>query len=155
MQRGKYADAHFADELVEAAATMVETATKEVAGGSIGVYCEPSPAWVTCVPSLRHLDLVPSFAQRLAARLGLPFVEAVRKVKDTPPQKEQENSHHRLQNLRGAFEVAVPEEREGQPVLLVDDMVDSGWTFTMLAALLRQGGTGAVYPLPLAETTGK
>ena len=155
VQRGKYADAHFADELVEAAATMVETATKEVAGGSIGVYCEPSPAWVTCVPSLRHLDLVPSFAQRLAARLGLPFVEAVRKVKDTPPQKEQENSHHRLQNLRGAFEVAVPEEREGQPVLLVDDMVDSGWTFTMLAALLRQGGTGPVYPLALAETTGK
>ncbi len=155
VRQGKYEDRRFSDELVEAAATMVETATKQVAGAPVRVYDQPPPVWVTCVPSLRHPDLVPSFAQRLAARLGLPFVDVVSKVKDTPPQKEQENSHHRLQNLHGAFRVAVPTAYKGQPVLLVDDMVDSGWTLTLLAALLRQGGAGFVYPLALAETTGK
>jgi ATP-dependent DNA helicase RecQ len=33
----------------------------------------PAPAWVTCIPSLRHPGLVPDFARRLAERLGLPF----------------------------------------------------------------------------------
>ncbi len=155
VRKGKYKDAHFSDELVEAAATMYETAAREAAGERVRVYGQPSPAWVTCVPSLRHPELVPSFARRLASRLGLPFVEAVRKVRGTPPQKEQQNSHHRLQNLRGAFEVVVPEKHIGRPVLLVDDMVDSGWTLTLLAALLRLRGAGPVYPLALAETTGK
>ena len=36
------------------------------------------------------------------------------------------------------------------PCLLVDDMVDSRWTFTVAAAVLRQAGCGAVFPLALA-----
>ena len=36
------------------------------------------------------------------------------------------------------------------PVLLVDDLVDSGWTMTVAARLLRQAGAPAVLPLALA-----
>lgn len=35
---------------------------------------------------------------------------------------------------------------------LVDDVVDSGWTMTVLAALLQQAGSGPVFPLALAST---
>jgi ATP-dependent DNA helicase RecQ len=38
------------------------------------------------------------------------------------------------------------------PCLLVDDMVDSRWTFTVAAWLLRQHGAGPVFPLALAQT---
>jgi ATP-dependent DNA helicase RecQ len=38
-------------------------------------------------------------------------------------------------------------------VLLVDDLVDSGWTLTMVARLLRQAGAPAVYPFALAVTS--
>ena len=41
----------------------------------------------------------------------------------------------------------------GERVLLVDDMVDSGWTFTVCAALLRQAGSGPVFPVALAQTS--
>ena len=53
----------------------------------------PSPACVTCVPSLNpaHRDLIPDLANRLATVLGLPFVQAVRKVRTTSPQKEMQN----------------------------------------------------------------
>jgi len=34
-------------------------------------------------------------------------------------------------------------------VLLVDDAADSKWTLTVVGALLRQTGTGPVYPLVL------
>jgi ATP-dependent DNA helicase RecQ len=38
----------------------------------------------------------------------------------------------------------------GGPVLLVDDVVDSGWTMTVAARLLRQAGAAAVLPFALA-----
>lgn len=37
------------------------------------------------------------------------------------------------------------------PVLLVDDIVDSGWTFAVAAWLLRKRGSGEVWPLALAQ----
>jgi len=39
--------------------------------------------------------------------------------------------------------------------LLVDDVFDSGWTLTLAVALLRQAGSGPVYPYALATTTAK
>ena len=38
------------------------------------------------------------------------------------------------------------------PVLLKDDMVDSRWTFTIAAPLLREQGCAAVFPFALANT---
>jgi len=136
---GKVND-RFDDDLVEAAAAMIRQRWKP----------SPPPAWVTSVPSRRHPELVPEFARKLADRLGVPYVETFAKIRDTAEQKEQENSFHQCRNLDGAFEiVATP---DGGPVLLVDDMVDSGWTFTILAMLLRQAGSGPVYPVALATT---
>ncbi len=37
--------------------------------------------------------------------------------------------------------------------LLIDDIVDSRWTLTEVAALLRQNGSGPVHPMLLAEAT--
>lgn len=71
----------------------------------------------------------------------------------TEPQKNQRNSFHQCINLDGAFEISQPIP-EG-PVLLVDDIINSGWTFTIIAALLRRAGSGSVYPLALASTSVK
>jgi phosphoribosylpyrophosphate synthetase len=39
------------------------------------------------------------------------------------------------------------------PVLLVDDMVDSGWTLTLAAVLLQHHGSGPVHPFALAKAS--
>lgn len=109
---------------------------------------DPPPQWVTAVPSLAHPDLVPDFAGRLAMKLGVPFVPAIKKVRSNEPQKMQENRFHQCRNLDGVFRI-VGSLPEG-PVLLVDDVVDSRWTLTVAAALLRQAGSGPVLPLALA-----
>ncbi len=132
---------HFRDELVNAVADMLERWWRPT----------PAPQWVTCVPSLRHPRLVPDFARRLAARLGLPFVDAIHKIRDNEPQKMQQNGFHQCRNLDGVFRVS--EGIPGTPVLLVDDVIDSGWTVTVLAALLKQAGSGLVYPVALASTS--
>ncbi len=60
--RGKFEDERFDDDLVTAAAALVENWKPD-----------PAPTWVTAVPSLRRPELVPEFAERLAAALGLPY----------------------------------------------------------------------------------
>jgi ATP-dependent DNA helicase RecQ len=70
-------------------------------------------------------------------------------MKDNPPQSEMQNSWKQANNLDGAFEID-HEHMGAGPVLLIDDMVDSRWTFTVLTALLGQGGCPSVIPLALA-----
>jgi ATP-dependent DNA helicase RecQ len=132
---------HFRDELVDAVAEMMRDRWKP----------EPAPAWVTCVPSTRHPTLVPDLARRLAVAAGLPFLPVVTKVKANEPQKVQQNRFHQCRNLDGVF--AAGGEVPAGPVLLVDDIVDSGWTLTIIAALLRQAGSGPVWPLALATSS--
>lgn len=133
----------FSDELVEAMAEMIQQRWQP----------SPAPQWVCCVPSRNHPELVADFARRLAARLGLPFVDAVNKVKDNQPQKGQQNRFYQCRNLDGAF--AIDQSLPDTPVLLVDDIVDSGWTLTVIAALLQQAGSGVVYPVALASSSVK
>jgi ATP-dependent DNA helicase RecQ len=114
----------------------------------------PSPTWVTCVPSRRHISLVPDFARRLAAALELPFVDCIHKVRETTPQKSRQNSLLQMCNLERAFEVHQNTIQTG-PVLLVDDLVDSRWTFTVLGFKLRQAGSGPVFPFALADSSSR
>ncbi|MDX6713943.1 MAG: ATP-dependent helicase RecQ [Baekduia sp.] len=134
VQAGRAAG-RFDDELVAAAAEAVRS-------WNVGL------GWVTAMPSLRSGALVPDFAERLAAALGLPFAPVLQRVTDGPPQREMANAVQQVANVRGSFAVAgvVPSE----PVLLVDDIRFSGWTLAMVAGQLRQKGSGPVFPLALA-----
>ena len=110
----------------------------------------PAPEWVTCVPSWNHPMLVPDFADRLADALRLPFKPVVKKIKKNKPQKVQQNRYHQCRNLDGVFGIEgfVPKG----PVLLVDDVVDSGWTLTIAAVLLLGAGSGSVWPCALTTS---
>jgi ATP-dependent DNA helicase RecQ len=137
VRAGKYNRGRFADDLVQACAILVR-----------GWAPEPFPAWVTCIPSRRHPEIVPEFARRLANALQLPFYSVLEQTADRREQKDMANSSQQAHNLDGSLAVTggvMPE-----PVLLVDDMVKSRWTFTVAAWLLKSAGSGPVYPLALA-----
>ena len=131
----------FGDQLVRAAAEMIRDRWRP----------DPWPDWVTCVPSNRHPALVPEYASRLAEALSLPYASVVEKVRENAPQKAQQNRFHQCHNLDGAFAVdgRIPEGG----VLLIDDIVDSKWTLTVVAALLRRAGCPAVWPFALATSS--
>jgi ATP-dependent DNA helicase RecQ len=135
----------FSDELVAASAEMIRWRWN----------MNPRPAWVACIPSTRHPGLVPEFSRKLAESLGIPFVPALVITKHTEEQKGMENRYHQCHNLDGAFEVRAAGADISGPLLLVDDVFDSGWTMTLACALLRQAGSGPVYPFTLATTTAK
>jgi ATP-dependent DNA helicase RecQ len=141
VRSGKFSGDGFDDELVEAVTEMIETDLEP----------DPWPTWVTSVPSTRH-EIVDDFARRLAERLGLPYRSALIKVRETPQQKQMENSPNQARNAIGSFAVR-PGEIEPGPVLLVDDMVDSRWTLTTCGFALRDAGAGPVFPIALADTS--
>ena len=139
VKQGKQQDGRFSDELVNGSMAMIKTRWKP----------DPKPEWVTCVPSSNHPNLVPDFAKRLAKKMGLPFIQCINKIKKTEYQKMMQNSYQQAHNLDGAFSVEIREIRKA-PVLLVDDIVDSRWTMTVIGALLRENGSGVVFPFALS-----
>ena len=141
VRSGKQQDGRFDDQLVKAARDLIRGRWR------------PEPEWVAFVPSRRRPELVPDFAHRLAQALGLDCLGVVVKVRDTKPQKTMQNSQQQYRNVVDAFEIT-GEVRSG-PVLLVDDVVDSRWTLTVVGSLLRAAGTSPVFPFALADTAGR
>lgn len=132
---------YFSDELVDAVVEMIKERWKPF----------PFPEWLTCVPSLYHTELVPNFSNRVAQKLGIEFKDVVKKIKNNQQQKLMNNRFYQCNNLDGVFEIKG--KIENIPVLLIDDIVDSGWTLTVISALLKRSGSGPVFPVALATTS--
>lgn len=140
VRENRYQDGHFSDQLVQACAEMITQWQPD-----------PAPEWVTAIPSLKHPEIVPSFARRLADYLGLPFYQVLVKTEDRPEQKTMANSSQQARNLDGSLGLVDQPIPRG-PVLLVDDIVNSRWTLTVAAWLLRKAGSGEVWPVALSQT---
>ncbi|WAL64075.1 RecQ family ATP-dependent DNA helicase [Amycolatopsis cynarae] len=112
------------------------------------------PVAVVALPSARRPALVHGLASRLAAVGRLRFLGTLA-AHAGPPRTA--NSAQRVADLWKRLEV--PEDLAESlstvdgPVLLVDDLVDTGWTMTMATRLLRRAGAPAVLPFALAATT--
>ncbi|WP_158880763.1 RecQ family ATP-dependent DNA helicase [Amycolatopsis anabasis] len=110
------------------------------------------PVAVVGIPSVTRPRLVRGFAERIAAIGRLRFLGML-DVRGGPPR--QANSAQRVADLwrRLALseEVAAAVAAADGPILLVDDLVDTGWTMTLAARLLFQAGASSVLPFALAS----
>jgi len=132
---------HFRDDLLEPMVQMIRSMSLEI-----------QPKWITYVPSPRHPMLIKNFAHKLAAKLKIHCSDCVFVANEKPQQKMMSNSFHQSHNLDGAFGIQSDQVYDGS-VFLLDDAVDSKWTFTVIAALLRKNGAGSVIPIALTSTS--
>lgn len=139
VRTGKYRDGAFSTALVQATAQMIERWARD-----------PAPEWITAIPSHRHPDLVPRLAMELSQTLGLPYIQTLRTRGNLPQQKEMANSELQARNARGSLDLLQPVHGSG---LLIDDIVDSGWTLTIAGLLLKGAGATHVYPVVLANAS--
>jgi ATP-dependent DNA helicase RecQ len=113
------------------------------------------PAAVVSMPSRTRPALVDSLRDHIAQLGRLTNLGSLTQVGPGPQHGPGGNSVFRLADVWGQWAVD-PQMRDaiaslhGQPVLLIDDLVDSRWTITVAARELRQAGAGAVLPLALA-----
>jgi ATP-dependent DNA helicase RecQ len=97
----------------------------------------------------------PNQLQHLARRIGeigrLPLLGTLAPVGERPA--EAQNSALRLASVWAGLDTeALPDlSGVGGPVLLVDDLIDSGWTMTVAARAVRRAGAPAVLPFALAQ----
>ncbi|GHE94161.1 ATP-dependent DNA helicase RecQ [Amycolatopsis deserti] len=114
---------------------------------------EQRPVAVVALPSATRPRLVHDLATRLAHIGRLRFLGALESRGGRP---RRANSAQRVADLWQLLavpgDVAAELSAVDGPVLLVDDLVDTGWTMTLAARLLRQGGAPAVLPFALAST---
>jgi ATP-dependent DNA helicase RecQ len=114
----------------------------------------PEVAGVVRVVSATRPALVEHLTAGVARHLAVPVVGAVRPDPDRPPGRHDVNSAQRLAGVARRLDLdlsaAAAAGLPGRAVLLVDDRIDSGWTMTYSARLLRRAGAATVLPFALA-----
>jgi ATP-dependent DNA helicase RecQ len=117
---------------------------------------EQRPVAVVAVGSRRRPRLLHALATRIGELGRMPVLGAVTRT-EAPPVETAGNSTHRWRAAQAALvldeELASRVASVDGPVLLVDDLTDTGWTLTVAAALLRDAGAPAVLPFVLASRT--
>ncbi len=118
---------------------------------------EQRPAGVVTLPSRTRPRLIASLGERIAEIGRLPLLGSLEYAGNGPGPR-QFNSPQRLQAIWRELQLPGPLAGAvaslGGPVLVIDDRIDSGWTMTVAARLLREAGAPGVLPLVLAVTAG-
>jgi ATP-dependent DNA helicase RecQ len=142
--------------VANAVVTVLADWAKSPDGWASGAPDAPArPAGVVTVPSRSRPQLVHSLGSRISAVGRLPFLGSLAYTDHSDDLSlPRSNSAQRLRALHGAL-VVPPPLREalqaaGGPVLLVDDMTETGWTLAVAARLLLRSGAQGVLPLVLA-----
>jgi ATP-dependent DNA helicase RecQ len=115
------------------------------------------PAGVITLPSRTRPQLIANLGERIAEIGRLPLLGSLGYA-GTGPGPRQFNSPQRLSAIWRELLVPSPvrdaaADLDG-PVLVIDDRIETGWTMTVAAKLLREAGAPAVLPLVLAVTAG-
>lgn len=115
------------------------------------------PVAVVTLASRTRPLLIASLGERLAAIGKLRLLGQLDRGDDNAPVGgPSHNSAQRVRGVHGSFAVGADLAQQladvTGPVLLVDDLIDSGWTMTIAAGVLRAAGAPGVLPLVLATT---
>lgn len=149
-------DAPVPDDVADAVVTVLADWARGAGGWASGAPDAPArPVGVVTVASRTRPLLIRSLGERIAAIGRMPLLGSVEYGDaDMDTRVPRTNSAQRLRALDGALTVppALAEAlaSAGGPVLLVDDMTDTGWTLAVAARLLRRSGAKEVFPLVLA-----
>jgi ATP-dependent DNA helicase RecQ len=109
----------------------------------------PAAEGIVYVESARRPTLTRDFAEGLSRYLKIPVVGTWSIVDpDVEPGHGAMNSAQRVAAVGRRFRLAG--EIPSGPVLLLDDLVATGWTITLAARAIRSAGASAVLPLALA-----
>ncbi|MET9918850.1 RecQ family ATP-dependent DNA helicase [Streptomyces sp. NPDC006435] len=149
-------DAPVPDDVANAVVSVLADWAKGPGGWASGAEdAAPRPVGVVTVASQSKPRLIQSLGGRIAEIGRMPLLGSVTYAPGaTDLRISRTNSAQRVRALHEALTVepglADALASAGGPVLLVDDLADTGWTLAVAARLLRRAGTQGVFPLVLA-----
>lgn len=113
-------------------------------------YLEDEIDMITWVPlsrrrlNQRGYDQAKLLAQETAVHLGLPCMPLLKKTVHTAQQSMTGSMEKRRANISGAYTVPDPSLVKGKRILLIDDIVTTGATFSECARTLGMSGAERV-----------
>ena len=99
----------------------------------------------------RGYDQTELIARALSARLNLPCVRTLEKVRDNPPQSSIDDERERKKNVSGVYRCIDMDAVRGKRLLFVDDIVTSGATIAECAGVLKDCGAESVIAAAVAS----
>lgn len=145
--KGKYRDQYFSDLLVRASAEKIKSYFKNNNISDENVVIIP-------IPLNRNPNLVPGFAERLSHLLKYRYEHILAKKPNEPQQKTLLNSSFQERNVLDHLYCTNEPNLENYTILLVDDFVDSRWTFAIATEMLGEIYNNiTVIPFALAYTS--
>ncbi|HEX2903866.1 MAG TPA: RecQ family ATP-dependent DNA helicase [Jatrophihabitans sp.] len=111
---------------------------------------ERRPDAVLRVGSHRRPQLIADLAGRISRIGRIPDLGEL--IHERPSGRGRSNGAQRVAAVHQAYRMppGLSVQLAGRTVLLVDDLIDTGWTMTELAWLLTEAGASAVLPFALA-----
>ncbi|MFI6725566.1 RecQ family ATP-dependent DNA helicase [Streptomyces atratus] len=149
-------DAPVPDDVTNAVVSVLADWAKGPGGWASGAEdAAPRPVGVVTIASRSKPQLIQSLGGRIAEVGRMPLLGSVAYAPAAAGVRiSQTNSAQRVRALHEALvvepELADAMAAAGGPVLLVDDLSDTGWTLAVAARLLRRAGAQGVFPLVLA-----
>ena len=142
------------DDVAKAVVAVLADWAKGPGGWASGGPGAPArPVGVVTLASRSRPRLIQSLGARIAEVGRLPLLGSVVYANEAA-RVPRSNSAQRLKALDGALTItpalAAALKEAGGPVLLVDDLTETGWTLAVAARMLRRAGAQGVLPLVLA-----
>lgn len=88
-------------------------------------------------------------AKTVAKELGVPYKDTLKKIFNTPPQRNV-SAKYRRGNVFGAYDVRPKADIEDKKILIVDDVKTTGATISHCAYILKIYGAESVYAATFA-----
>ena len=93
----------------------------------------------------RGYDQAQLLAEIVSQQLGIPCIPVLVKVRNVSPQSKIGDAAKRRSNIAGAYSIIDDETIAGKKILLIDDIVTTGSTFSECARTLGSSGAEKVY----------
>ncbi len=119
-------------------------------------YSETQFDFISCVPLSKRSKKIRGFnqseliARRLANLLDIPFKETLIKFKHNRPQHTL-TLPERKTNIEGIYKLKNEKLVKGKNILLLDDIITTGYTLIEASRVLYDGGANQVKCLALAD----
>lgn len=92
----------------------------------------------------RGYDQAELLARLVSENRGESCARLLKKLRDNPPQSKTGSAEKRRANAAGAYACIKPELVKGKRLLLIDDIVTTGATFSECAGVLKAAGAAEV-----------
>ncbi len=121
--------------------------SEQLAAAIIEALCETDwecAEFVTCVPMYRTRKWARGYnqaellARSCARMLRLPYIDALKKTGDNPPQHTLIGERVKRENVRNVFRAVNGEALEGRSILIVDDVITTGSTLGECCRILSK-----------------